>query len=181
MGITVGMITLVAILAVGFVISGAMRDTTTGTYAKANAVVNYATDFSADRQVNYTVSNAVYTSAGTVRVAYDNSTGVSNVTVGGTTTALATASPQTITVPASAIPEDGVVAIQYDMATNENVTDSNLTYTQFSGCQMDQYDLCEDANATMEMTASGFSVLPILVILFAAVAVISALVALTKA
>lgn len=177
LGTVLGVVVLLAVLIVGFLVAGAMRDTTSGSYTTADAVVNYATDFSADRVVNYTVSNAVYASAGLVRVSFDNTSGTSNVTVAGSTTALVS-SPQNVTVPASAIPEDGVVAVQYAVASGENITDSNLTYTQFSGCQLDSFDMCETADNTMDMVNSGFSVLPILMIISVAVAVIGAVVAL---
>lgn len=167
----VGIITVLVLIVVGFQIAVAMWGTTLDSYSKSSVTSNYATDFSADRVVNFTLSSPALV-AGSLSVAFDNAAGVSNVTVGGVTTALSS-SPQSVAVSGDAL-DAAVLHVVFDVASGENVTDVNLTYTQYSGCDA-YYDLCESANQSQGLSAAGFSVIPIVLVVFAAVAVITAL------
>ena len=178
--VMVAIITVLVLIVIGLSVSDSVREAVIGDYTKADTTTNYPTDFSADRTLNFTLTNCVLDTVGSLQVDHDNQSNISNISIGGVSIgALANSvGRQTFTVPISVL-NTGTLRVTFTVASPENITDVNLTYNQYSGCDS-YYELCESGEDTYKMANAGFTIIPVLVLILAASGVIGMVLLLGK-
>jgi len=182
-GDVVGAVTTLIVLAtamtVGLLVVGSLEESTIGDCTEEYATVTNSTDLTASNPSTLFDLPSLITGDlaedGNLTVAYDSGV-VFNATINGHLLGEVSGTPpDTFSVNADYFSNPSNVSYS-SSASDWNVTETNLTYYKLSSCDYTA-DAYSAQGGVYNMTYTGFNIMPIVILLFAAVAVIGAVLA----
>jgi len=160
------------LLAISLIIIGNVEHSTVGECVSDTATVNNGTDLNGGGSHIFTLSNLVTKYSGTLDVAYEFGTSCNLTANGHSIGSLDGTSPDQISISGSYLSTTTNITYTCDAATN--ITDANLTYHRLVNCSVD-IDTYETISNTNETTYDVYGLLRVVLIVLAAVVIISTL------